>query len=97
MITIYTFPQTRATRAIWMLEEAGVDYRMQRLDIRDEDARGDAGFRRASPMGKVPAIVDGEVAMAESAAICLYVADRYASGRLAPPSTIPHAAASCTG
>lgn len=35
-------------------------------------------------MGKVPALVDGDVLMAESAAICLYLADRPAAGRLAP-------------
>ena len=35
-------------------------------------------------MGKVPALVDGDAALAESAAICLYVADRYAATRLAP-------------
>ena len=35
-------------------------------------------------MGKVPALVDGDVSMSESAAICLYVADRYAQGTLAP-------------
>jgi glutathione S-transferase len=35
-------------------------------------------------MGKVPALVDGEVRMSESAAICLYLADRYAPGTLAP-------------
>jgi glutathione S-transferase len=35
-------------------------------------------------MGKVPALVDGEVQMSESAAICLYLADRYGAGELAP-------------
>ena len=35
-------------------------------------------------MGKVPALIDGEVKMAESAAICLYLADRYSPGVLAP-------------
>ena len=35
-------------------------------------------------MGKVPALIDGEIRMAESAAICLYVADRYGMGSLAP-------------
>ena len=35
-------------------------------------------------MGKVPALADGEVKMSESAAICLYLADRYSSGTLAP-------------
>jgi glutathione S-transferase len=36
-------------------------------------------------MGKVPALQDGEATMAEAAAICAYVAERYAQAKLAPP------------
>ena len=81
---LYWAPQTRAQRAIWMLEEAGLEYDMEVIDIRAADRKDSAEFRAASPMGKVPAIVDGAVCMAESAAICMYIADRYAAGRLAP-------------
>lgn len=81
---LYWAPKTRASRALWLLEEAGADYEIETVDIRAKPREDSAEFLDASPMGKVPALVDGEVAMAESAAICLYVADRYASGRLAP-------------
>ncbi len=81
---LYWAPQTRSTRAIWMLEEAGVPYETELVDIRAPDRHDSAAFRSASPMGKVPAIIDGDVAMSESAAICIYVADRYAPGTLAP-------------
>ena len=79
---IFWAPQTRAQRGIWMLEEAGIEYVMERIDI-SKPERSDE-FLAASPMGKVPAIVDDEVRMAESAAICIYVADRYSPGTLAP-------------
>ncbi|MDH4053949.1 MAG: glutathione S-transferase [Gammaproteobacteria bacterium] len=81
---LYWAPQTRSTRAIWMLEEAGVPYETELVDIRAADRHDSAAFRSASPMGKVPAIIDGDVEMSESAAICIYVADRYAPGTLAP-------------
>ena len=81
---IYWAPQTRSTRALWMLEEAGIDYDKELIDIRSPDRKDPTEFLAASPMGKVPAIVDGEVAMSESAAIRLYVADRYSPGVLAP-------------
>jgi glutathione S-transferase len=81
---LYWAPQTRSSRVVWMLEEAGLDYSLEAVDIRAAERRDSGEFRRASPMGKVPALVDGEVAMAESAAICLYVADRYCAGTLAP-------------
>jgi glutathione S-transferase len=81
---LYWAPQTRSPRAFWMLEEVGIDYEAEFVDIRAEDRQDSDDFRAASPMGKVPAIVDGAVQMSESAAICLYIADRYSSGTLAP-------------
>ena len=81
---LYWSPQTRSARAIWMLEEAGVDYTLEHVDIRAEERSDPDEFRLASPMGKVPALADGDARMAESAAICIYLADRYAPGRLAP-------------
>ena len=81
---LFWTPQTRSLRIIWMLEEAGIEYDMEQIDIRSEDRKDSDEFLRASPMRKVPAIIDGEAAMAESAAICLYIADRYRSGELAP-------------
>ena len=81
---LYWAPQTRSTRALWMLEEAGIAYERQLVDIQDPQRVNTAEFLDASPMGKVPALVDGGVRMSESAAICLYVADRYAMGTLAP-------------
>jgi glutathione S-transferase len=67
-----------------MLEEANLDYDMELIDIRSPDRKDSEEFLGASPMAKVPAIVDGNTAMSESAAICIYIADRYAAGRLAP-------------
>lgn len=81
---LFWAPQTRAIRAVWMLEEAGVDYHLELIDIRNAERQDSEDFVAASPMGKVPALVDGKAGMAESAAICLYVADRYRPGQLAP-------------
>ncbi len=81
---LFWCPKTRAVRALWMLEELGEPYERVLVDIRDPSAPKDPGFAKASPMGKVPALEDGDVGVAESAALCLYVSDRYAPGRLAP-------------
>jgi glutathione S-transferase len=71
-----------------MLNELGEPFETRMVDIRDPDKNDDPDFRAASPMGKVPALMDaapnGTVYMADSAPICLYLADRYAPGRLAP-------------
>lgn len=84
MLKLYWAPRTRASRVVWMLEEAGADYELARVDLRDAAAKADPDFRGASPMGKVPALVDGAAKFADSTAICLYLADRYPEAGLAP-------------
>lgn len=84
MLKLYWWPGTRAIRALWLVEELGEPYELVPVDIYANASRQDAGFLDASPMGKVPALADGEARLAESAAICLYLADRYHAARLAP-------------
>lgn len=70
-----------------MLEEAGLDYEKVRVDL--SAAARSPELLAASPMGKVPALRDGDVRMWESAAICMYLADRYVPGQLAPARDDP--------
>jgi len=88
MITLYYATQSRSIRALWMLEEIGQPYRRVKLDIRAEDhPRPD--FLKISPLGKVPAIVDGETTVAESGAVLLYLTERFPEAGLAPPPGDP--------
>ena len=81
---LFWCPRTRASRVAWMLAEANLQYERVTVDIRDPNAKRDPAFALASPMGKVPALEDGDVRMADSAAICIYLADRYPAPGLAP-------------
>ena len=88
MITLFWCPQTRASRTLWLLEEIGRPFQVRTIDIRDPEAKKDPDFVKASPMGKVPAIMDatlgGTIYLADSAPIALYLADRYSAAHLAP-------------
>jgi len=88
MITLFWCPQTRASRILWLLEEMNEPFEVRIIDIRDPEKKKDPDFMAASPMGKVPAIMDstpdGIVYVADSAAIALYLADRYQFNSLAP-------------
>ncbi len=64
------------------LAEIGVDYQLVELD-RDQ-AQTDAAYRALNPLGVVPTLVAGDVVVSESAAILLYLADRFPEARLAP-------------
>lgn len=85
MIKLYWCPKTRAMRALWLLEEAGVPFERIYIDIRNPEAKNNPEFRQASPLGKVPALADGPVRINDSGAICAYVADAYPQAGLAPP------------
>jgi glutathione S-transferase len=82
-LVLYHHPFTRAANAVWMLEELERPYELRYVDIM-------AGAHKApeilalNPMGKLPILVDGDEVVTEGAAIALYLADRYAYGRLAP-------------
>jgi glutathione S-transferase len=67
-----------------VLEEAGVPYERVRLDLSAGEQKSPA-FRAINPMTKVPALTDGTLAVAESGAICAYVAEAHPEAGLAPP------------
>jgi glutathione S-transferase len=83
MIRLFWCPRTRASRILWMLEEMDEPFEVEMVDIRNPETKT-AEFLAASPMGKVPAIEDGPVKIADSSAIALYLADRYPASGLAP-------------
>lgn len=82
-VTLYHHPFSRASKVVWMLEEAGVDYELRWVDIM-AGAHKTPEFLKLNPMGKLPVLVDGAAVVSESAAIALYLGDRHAAGRLAP-------------
>jgi glutathione S-transferase len=86
MITLYYAPRTRAVRVRWLLEELGLPHELRRVAFVPPSGRF---FSQTTPLGKLPAIEDGEVTIGESGAILEYVIERYGGGRLAPPVGSP--------
>jgi glutathione S-transferase len=82
-ITLYHHPYSRAANILWPLEELGVPYELRFVDVM-KGAQKAPDIVALNPMGKVPILTDGEVVVTESAAICLYLGDRYSLGKLAP-------------
>lgn len=75
--------QDRSDRVRWLLEEMNISYQDHFLQKENGDM-DTAAYRKLNPMGRVPTIVDGNIVMNESAAICMYLADKYSYGILAP-------------
>lgn len=83
MISLYGTPKSRALRVSWTLEELGIDWDFNFINFAKGDNRSD-DFLALNPSGKIPVIVDGDLVLIESAAICLYLAERYGQGQLLP-------------
>jgi glutathione S-transferase len=66
-----------------MLEELGVPFAVETVDIRKGDQKKPA-YLKLNPAGKVPTLTDGEAVVSENPAIAIYLADRYGYGTLAP-------------
>ncbi len=85
---LYYCPRTRSFTSLWMLEEVGAPYEIVRVDIRAAGHPTDA-YKRVNPMGKVPALEDDGVGFGETAAILLYLADKFPNAKLAPAPADP--------
>jgi glutathione S-transferase len=85
---IHFAPNTRAVRIVWLFEELGLPYELERYKLGDPAMRS-ADYRKVHPMGRVPALQDGDVTIFESGAIVEYVLARYGNGRLMPKVSSP--------
>ena len=85
---LYYCPQTRAFTSLWMMEEAGQPYELVRVNIREPGHPTEA-YKKINPMGKVAGFEDNGIGFGETAAILLYVADKFPQTKLAPPPTDP--------
>jgi glutathione S-transferase len=84
---LYEFPPTRSIRARWTLQELGVEFEAIEVNLRAGE-NGQAEFRALNPAGKLPVLVDGDTVVTESAAIAIYLAEKYPQKGLLP--TDPH-------
>ena len=85
---LYFNPQSRAQITKWMLDECGAAYEIVPIDFEKREHKTPE-FLRINPAGKLPALVDGDARVFESAAICLYLGDRFPEANLAPSVAAP--------
>src|SRR6185295_14654657 len=91
LMKLFGFKGTRSNRVEWMLQEVGADYELVKVDLlTGEHKKPDHRARHAHAL--VPAFEDGKVHIIESAAACLYLADKYTDKRLAPAPGTPERA-----
>lgn len=83
MMKLYGFAATRSLRALWALNEVGAEFEFLPVNLlAGEQHRPE--FLRINPAGKVPVLVDGDMVLTESAAIVIYLAEKYPDKGLLP-------------
>ncbi len=92
MITVYHLERSRSDRVIWLLEEIGTPYELERFARDPETQRAPAAMRDLHPLAKSPTLGDGDLLLVESGAIVEHLLECYAEGRLAPAPGSPERA-----
>jgi glutathione S-transferase len=75
MITLYHCSDARSLRPLWTLEELGLPYELKMLPFPPRFR--EPNYMALNPLGTIPLLLDGDVRMTESAAICQYLVTRY--------------------
>ncbi len=81
MLTLWHCDDARSFRALWSLEELGLDYRLEMLPFPPRVFQKD--YLGENPLGTIPLLIDGATRMTESAAIPHYLSTVHGAGRLA--------------
>jgi glutathione S-transferase len=83
MYELFYYPGNASLAPHFVLEEIGAPFELRLVDRKTEGQK-DPRYLRVNPMGRIPALVDGDLVLFESAAICLHLADRHPEAGLAP-------------
>jgi len=87
-ILLYYYPNTKASRPRWALEELGLGYDLKKIDLQAGEHKTEA-FKKIHPLGLVPAMDYNGTTFFESTAMCQFLADQYPEKKLAPAMNNP--------
>jgi glutathione S-transferase len=84
MLTLHHLNDSRSQRILWLLEELGMPYEMQRYQRDPQTRLAPPELKAVHPLGKAPVITDGDLTLAESGAVVDYIIRRYGKGAMMP-------------
>ncbi len=91
MIQLHYYPGNASFAPHIVLLESGAAFELKRVD-KEHDEHKSAAYLELNPNGLIPLLVDGDIVMYESAAICLHLADTHPAAKLAPALGTPERA-----
>jgi glutathione S-transferase len=90
VITVHHLNNSRSQRVLWMLEELELPYEIVKYERDPQTMLAPPSLEKIHPLGKSPAVVDGDATLAESGAILEYLVDTHGKGRFVPPPGPAH-------
>ena len=91
MTTLYYHPGNASMAPHCILEEIGQPFELVFVD-RAQNGHKSADYLRLNPNGLIPVLIDGDLVLYETAAICLHLADTHPEQKLAPALGTPERA-----
>ena len=91
MLRLHYFPGNASMAPHMLLEEIGVAYELELVD-RTQEAQKSPAYLALNPNGLIPVLVDGDLVLYETAAICLHLLDTHPQAGLAPAMGTPQRA-----
>ena len=83
MITLHYYPGNASFTPHVLLHEIGAPFELQLVD-RPQGAHKSPAYLALNPNGLIPVLVDGDLVLYETAAICLHLCDTHPAAGLAP-------------
>ncbi|MES2856408.1 MAG: glutathione S-transferase [Bdellovibrionota bacterium] len=82
MITLHHLNNSRSQRVLWLLEELGLEYKIEFYERDKQTSLAPSSLKKIHPLGKSPVLTDGDQVVAESGAIIEYLVGKYGAGKL---------------
>jgi glutathione S-transferase len=82
MLTVHHLGKSQSERIVWLCEELGIPYQLKRYERDPVTRLAPPEYKALHPLGAAPVITDGDVVLAESAAIIEYIVAKHGKGRL---------------
>ena len=90
MLTVHHLGVSQSDKVVWLCEELDLDYRLEFYERDPVTRLAPAAYKALHPAGTAPTIQDGDVTLAESAAVFEYILGKYGKGRLTVAADAPN-------
>lgn len=89
MLTVHHLGKSQSERIVWLCEELELPYTLKRYERLASNMLAPPEYKALHPLGAAPVINDGDLVLAESAAIVEYLINKHGGGKLAVPPDHP--------